>query len=643
MVGAFFVGKGPTNIDPTGILLYATTTKIFNVDEQDLTRLSTDYNYSAAKSLAYYESVTQVPLAIKGKFIYDNVPHKPANKPILQSKSTRYEEKEDQTASNTDQKLVWFANSWDGNSWKRNIKLDNGGPPCFWTKDLSDGDDPFTLSWRLYDAKYPDRGWRVTYEKFPTYESVLEQLKSFLALHSSEPEVHIWIQGNQKGLSPQLMVNALRDDVVNITNTSLPTVDVLIMPSGTGKSTYASMYPELLDVDDIINAPSVKGVMKTLRKRAMQDMNFDELNNLNGELVLDALTKGDIAGRILLIHGHDTLGNALKINVLGSGKLPKKEMLDIAKMRGETDDQWSKLTELNWTTSKTPIMSRSAMNGLVREVVRSHQRKKLDLTVSPVTDKTYEYRKYWKSDLVDSRDMWDVYGSRRPTRIPVIPWRVCNVGMRVYGMSLPPQLFPSSNVMRKYGIEDFIDYTEVYHNYSEHVTMIEISEADRAEDGLDFGWRYLGQGMYSMMDISSTDYKLYKVEDSDFFKGLGTVVTSAHACFGFGRTNDDLISQLERKEKTGYGTSGHMIASVLAFRSHFLWYLTEVDINIMTNETIYITPFKEPESGLYHISRDYVNALDDIKLASQRVDIPEHAKANFEICKQFVGKMRNVD
>lgn len=640
MVGAFFIGKGSTNIDPTGIMLYATTTKIFNVDEQDLARLSADYNYSAAKAIAYYESVTQIPVAIRGKFMYDNVPHKPANKPILQSKTLSSDDVESIGDSNPDQKLIWFANSWDGNSWKRNIKLENGGPPCFWTKDLSDGDDPFTIAWRAYDSQYPERGWRITYEKYKSYDDVLMQLKSFIDKYSSEPELHIWIQGNQKGLTPQLMVNALREDINASSNGSTTAIDVIIMPSGTGKSTYSSMYPELLDVDDIINASYVKGVMKSLRKRAMQNMDFDELNNLNGELVMDSLAKGEIAGRILMIHGSDTLGKSVKMNVLASAKLSKKEMLEISKSRAEIDPHWSSMTELNWSTSMVPVMSRSAINGLIREIVRSHQRKSLDLTVSPVVDRTYEYRTYWKTDLRESIDLWALYGGRRPTRIPVIPWRVSNVGMRVYGVALPPQLFPASSVMRKNGIKDFIDYTEIYHNYSEHVTMIEISDADRASDGLDFGWIYLGQGMYSMMDIDSTVYRLYKVQDVDFFKGLGTVVTSAHACFGFGRTNDDLIFQLERKNKTGFGTSGHMIASILAFRSHFLWYLTEIDINTKTNKTIYITPFNEPESGLYHISRDYVNALDDIKLASQTVDIPEHAKANFEICKQFVSKMQ---
>jgi hypothetical protein len=640
MVGAFFVGKGSTNIDPTGIMLYATTTKIFNVDEQDLARLSADYNYSAAKAIAYYEAVTQIPVAIRGKFMYDNVPHKPAHKPILQSKTSSSDDVGSIEDSNPDQKLIWFANSWDGNSWKRNIKLENGGPPCFWTKDLSDGDDPFTVAWRAYDSQYPERGWRITYEKYKSYDDVLTQLKSFIEKYSSEPELHIWIQGNQKGLTPQLMVNALREDINASSNESTATIDVIIMPSGTGKSTYSSMYPELLDIDDIINAPHVKGVMRSLRKRAMQNMDFDELNDLNGELVMDSLTKGEIAGRILLMHGSDTLGKNVKVNILASAKLPKKEMLEISKSRAEIDPHWSSMTELNWSTSMVPVMSRSAINGLIREVVRSHQRKNLDLTVSPVVDRTYEYRTYWKTDLRESIDLWALYGGRRPTRIPVIPWRVSNVGMRVYGTALPPQLFPASSVMRKNGIKDFIDYTEIYHNYSEHVSMIEISDADRASDGLDFGWMYLGQGMYSMMDIDSTVYRLYKVQDVDFFKGLGTVVTSAHACFGFGRTNDDLIFQLERKNKTGFGTSGHMIASILAFKSHFLWYLTEIDINTRTNKTIYITPFNEPESGLYHISRDYVNALDDIKLASQKVDIPEHAKANFEICKQFVSKMQ---
>jgi len=452
----------------------------------------------------------------------------------------------------------------------------------------------------------------------------------------------VWIQGNLKGLTPTLMVNKLKMDIGSVRNVNEdPIIDVVVLPAGTGKTTYSSMYPELLDVDDIINSPDVQGLMKSLRKRALQSENWDELNNLNGQLVLDAFNAGKISDRILLVHHNDMFGDVIKVNVLASAKLSKKEMLKVSQDRAKTDKMWSQLTELNWTDAKAPIMSRSALDGMMREIVRSHQRSRLDVASTPIIDKTYEYIKYWKTSLADTRDMWDVYGSRKPTRIPLIPWRVSNVGMRVYGPSLPPQLFPASNVMRSHGITNFMDYTEVYHNYSEYVTMIEITDADRADGGLDFGWRYLGQGMYSMADIDSTEYRLYKVQDSDFFRGLGTVVTSAHACFGFGRSNNDLIAQMERKSRTGFGTSGHMIASILAFRSHFLWYLTEVNINIKTKQSIYIVPFDEPESGLYHVSMDYLNALEDIKLATRSVDIPEHAKANFEICKQFVQKIRS--
>ena len=95
-------------------------------------------------------------------------------------------------------RIKWFANAWTGFSWVRNMLKGDGGIPCFWTKDNAEISDPFSKAWKLYDEKFPDRGWRITYDKFSTHDAVLSQLYDFLEMHSDEEEVHIWIQGNYR-------------------------------------------------------------------------------------------------------------------------------------------------------------------------------------------------------------------------------------------------------------------------------------------------------------------------------------------------------------------------------------------------------------------------------------------------------------
>jgi hypothetical protein len=385
----------------------------------------------------------------------------------------------------------------------------------------------------VYDSQFPGRGWRVTYDKFPTYALVLNELKRFLRKFASEPVVHIWIQGRLGDLGPQQMVDKLRSDVDSGISTK-GKINVIIMPAGTGKTTYSLMYPELVDVDTIINSPEVKEVMKSMRRRALETENWEMLNNMNGELVNDALKAGKLRNRILLIHHVDSLGDRhLTLNVLGGAKLPRSKMLDVAEERDAVDPMWSTLTKKNWTESNVQIMSRSSMNAYILEIVTKFRGRWLESDMGE-RKRTPEYRKYWYSDIFLSREIWDTFASTKYSRIPVIPWRVSNIGMRSYHPGLPPQVFPPTAFLARNSISYSLNKKEVYHNYSEYVNMIEISDGDK--ENLDFGWRYLGEQMYSMEDVNTTDYILYKVEDSSFFHGLGSVVTSMHACYGFGRS-----------------------------------------------------------------------------------------------------------
>uniref|UniRef100_A0A2V0RMJ6 VP7 n=1 Tax=viral metagenome TaxID=1070528 RepID=A0A2V0RMJ6_9ZZZZ len=128
---------------------------------------------------------------------------------------------------------------------------------------------------------------------------------------------------------------------------------------------------------------------------------------------------------------------------------------------------------------------------------------------------------------------------------------------------------------------------------------------------------------------------LYEVEDSSFFLGLGSVVTSSHRYFSIGRSPSNLLEQFLRKESGKEDLSGHMFASVLAFKSHFLWYLEEIAINMEKSTTIYAFPFKEPKGKQYHSINEY---RDSVVYMERKLlpEYPHYARDNVIICKELV-------
>uniref|UniRef100_A0A2V0RB52 VP7 n=1 Tax=viral metagenome TaxID=1070528 RepID=A0A2V0RB52_9ZZZZ len=634
MLGAFVLSDLPTDIDPNRLLMRKDSAKIFSVNEQDINNLMSEKDYTFEKAIAYYEAVSQIPHASMKLEFYTNAKHK----------SPKISEGVEMEMP----KLTWFSNSWTGHSWVANMIKKDGGIPCFWTKDLSGGSDPFSKSWSIYEKRFPKRGWRVTYDVHDTVESVFGKLLSFIMYHSSEPELHIWIQGNLKGLDPSKMVEKLTDMLAS--GNSLDSsgkqskmskdhddeIPIIILPAGTGKTTYSKRHDSLVDIDDIINDPSVKDEMEDLRRKAADTNEWSIVNTRNGELVKAFMKAGRLEGKILLAHGDDMFGDVINTKTLGGMKLSKSEMQKIRDERAQSDEMWAELTELNWETSDQPIGSRKDIDDMIERIM-SESVEDDPVVYAPSFMISKEYISLWSTPLDDSIDTWEAFGSGSPQRIPLIPWRVSNVGPRIFHKGIPPQLFPPTTFMMERGISMLeLQFTEVYSNYSEFVIMRPITD-DELET-LDFGWLPVGDNMYVMSKIDEDDYSsgLLTVDDRDFFLGCGSVVTSAHACFGLGRSNTDLISQRRRKEATGYGTSGHMIASVLSFQSHFLWYLEEVYMNLKTNRSVYVTTFNEPEEGAYHTIHEYRNAVLDMKLLDSKGMYPKYARNNFRICETFV-------
>jgi hypothetical protein len=380
--------------------------------------------------------------------------------------------------STVDTKILYFNNTWTGNSWAKNIDLRGGGAPCFWTKNYSAIEHQVDRDWMRYEERWPGRSRRVAYDKYKTFDLVMDEVRKFLVEHIYEPEIHIWIQGVVEGMDFNVTVAKIRAE----------------------------------------------------------------------------------------IERDDTL-------------------------KDETVNQ----------------------------------------------DYIVAYKRYWETNLMSSLDVWFTNAYRNPSRIATIPWRTCTHGMRSYGTGLNPQLYPSTTLRREMGLNVQIEESEVYSNYSGYVELVPLTKSDI--ENLDFAWLQQGNSNNFKMRIPTDDnYKsLFKVEDPKFFLGLGSVAIGQHSCYGIGRSAKDLYEQYERKRKTGHGTSGHMITSVLCFRSHFLWYLEEIMYNNVNKKSIYNLPFKEPEGGLYHSIQEYKHAIYDMKeLLKSKGVYPNYVLGNYGICRSFV-------
>lgn len=125
------------------------------------------------------------------------------------------------------------------------------------------------------------------------------------------------------------------------------------------------------------------------------------------------------------------------------------------------------------------------------------------------------------------------------------------------------------------------------------------------------------------------------------YMGMGSVVTSCHAVFGLGRSLDEVIKQDLHKVATGVATSGHLLASCLAYRHHMLWYIYEVFINLQSKKSIYLFPFQEPEGGVYHSKQDYDYTLQLLQDKVNKNAIPQYAQLNVELLSNLFNVFYN--
>jgi hypothetical protein len=634
-MGSLIIVRSKTTGDPNAVLMNKQHDNVEVINEEDFAALQRETGWTFNQSLHYIESVIQLPLMQPGNLAYTNIPHpRPYTSDIDISLDG----------------IVYFDNSWTGYNWDIMRNMPNGGFPVFWTKDSEHKRDEYTLQYAEYKARFPDRGARIAYDTHRTYSQVFNALIRFMKRHPTGVR-HVWIQGTMS-----------TEDGGNLAPTAM-------------------------------------------RKKLQKDL--------------------------------------------------------------------------------TTLVS---------------MRHRANIRYDP------SFASYWEASLLYSDDLAFHYSARRPSRIPLIPWRVSNYGIKMYNHTLKPQLFPSTSFGKKLGIRDLIASGETYSNYSGYVKMIPMTDEDAA---LDFAWKKIDDNSFKMVlppsilpersdltlhfvdgdslvtwpkgkfwmtgdygvhesrgnflqhqyDVLTThmlrdplavilfnagtdfaemfsdiirgmvkispdmikthmqsrieegnttqpvdaaesiqgqrEYEaimrkngdmilnsfdeiempglymavsgagkttfiesktsthedvLYKVEDPRMFMGLGSIVTSTHGIFAIGRDEESRFYQRMRRIDPnfigeglkGFDTSGHMMASVLAFRSQFLWYLQEIYNNFESESSIYLFPFAEPKGKLYHPIQDYINAISDMEKLTNANLYPMYARTNIEVCKAFVKAMSSV-
>lgn len=537
------------------------------------------------------------------------------------------------------------------------------------------------------------------------------------------------------------------------------TIDVIILPAGTGKTTYSKQYDTFTDVDDIIGTEEALKINRPL----IEQESWNELTEAQTTQMLKYLPNAD-PSQIYLIHHKNQFDERLNVRILYMARLPKAQMMQIAEERGEKDELHETATITNWKNSNyVPIRSRAeitkqldqialdrrsddvlaqsefeipkiivyenawpssweavvtdngehapvfwtkdlreyssprAANFLeaarldarkykmipyteynsYRKVRSAFKQFILDnqsspevhlwiqgtlstkagpLTISMMAEALSEdimsdarsigrastqiITSYWKSSILQSRDMYAHYANRRPpSRIPVIGCRVSNWGMRLYDTKAAlPQLCTPSTLYTSLGLPRtlLIDAEAKYLNYSKHVKLRPITEAETLE--LDYAWKRSNSGHYTMsLPVQGT----FTISNPAFMNGFSSVCTSAHSTYGYGRDPSELVFQMTREIDSGHGTSGHMIASCLMFRAHLLLYLNDVHYNNTTNKSIYNLEVKEPTSGRYHTNQEYKHAIDDINTLMQSTDFAtKFARNNLAVLTAFVNVMK---
>ena len=617
-----------TNIDPVGHLMGKRNTGVFVVNHDEVALLGmTDectthiYLESGAetregydKAVAYVEAVSQLP----------EYKESMAGKGLAYTSDTHWNEETMRTRFDN---ITWFDNAWTGFSWGD----EDVTPPCFWTKNYTDEkadkvlylDGDTLVKWPKAERFWEKNEYAPFKDRTAMIDDHMQTFRNVMKKHSNA---------------------------------------VIFFNGGADMSRkYASEIAGVVVVHKAMLARNMEA-RKEDASQALHPQDLHESLRLQSEykshlIAFDTFESANEPGLYMAVPG------AGKTHFVESRRGMPRASDAHTRMWKEYEKNYP---DRGWRVAYDTFASYEAVLSALVDFLNMHvhevhvwiQGTLQDMSSTELlrrlkVDIQGEFAKYmngrkaaqdlWHYSLDQSTDLNYYYASRPPQRIPTVPWRTCNMGMRIFS-ERKPQVFPASTWMSEMGLgtlnvnakEAILFGKEVYVNYSGYVKMIPLWD----HDAVDFAWKEISPNEYVMVPVGSAPGAsgyLYKVANPDFFMGMGSVATSQHSVFGLGRSEEELYNQAVRKLETGTGTSGHMIASALCCRAHFMWYLEEVHRNLMTKKSIYLMPFNEPAGTEYHTIEEYRNAIVDMDRIAAEGRYPKYALAHLEICRAFVN------
>jgi len=424
-------------------------------------------------------------------------------------------------------------------------------------------------------------------------------------------------------------------------------ISVIILPAGSGKTTYAQEHDILIDIDDVIDLPENKPAMKKMRGKALENGNWDEVNRKNGYFLIKAIRSGAVRiDGIFLIHNEDQFEGLISMNILGKAKLPKSEMNAIALKRDPINSQWGEATRYNWEHSDVPILTRDRMSRMVEDAVSSHHSN----TINAINSQDYEEVKKWWDQPIINNVRWH-YGQPglAPRKLNVQTCRQFSHGLAYVQGITYPQVFPSSH-LRQYGIDisSTFKLDIRYMNYDPYIVLEYMKDSDNSNNYIDFAWARHPLGGWTPVPHSQfgTRKDLFVVIDDGYCNGWGSIVVAWHASFGMGATIPHTFKRDEVKERymkaypaTKIDVSGHIIHAMLAHDAHFTWFVSELVYNYTAQKTIYLAKFVEQRQGRYHSLLDYRAGLD----SSTHFPMPPYALPRRKVLYDLLGSLKGLN
>ena len=124
----------------------------------------------------------------------------------------------------------------------------------------------------------------------------------------------------------------------------------IIMPAGSGKSTISKKYDDVYDIDEFHTIDMKESCIK-----ALETNNWKEHNKLEYNMIHEEIQKLP-HNSIVLLHG---LEKAIlyELKPLGSFKIKKSKMLEIAERRGNKNGEWHRIITIqNWESIKDAVI-----------------------------------------------------------------------------------------------------------------------------------------------------------------------------------------------------------------------------------------------------------------------------------------------